>query len=266
MNRRKLSASGIQTFLSSPRAYYFRYIMGIEPISPAGASSPDALVGSLFAEYTDRFYKGMGEAENTKRLLTDWDEQTAGWVPTKLKMYLTAPLTAWAGLYYQLYSADDGCRNGSEKRVENDRFVGYVDGLSHDRILLELKTTSRARSLQDQIWAFQRSLQVRLYCVLTEATGIRIEMAYKDQPYALHRADVIPVTAEERKRWEVELNTLADTIVGLGDNPDSYPCHTKGCNIFSRNYTSACAYQALCEYGCTPEILTGYQERTTTRK
>lgn len=266
MSRRKLSASAIQTFLSSPRAYYFRYVLQLEPITPGASTSPDALCGSLFAEFTDRFYKGHLEGANTSQLMGDWHEQTQGWVPERWKAPLTNALEAWASMYYQLFSPDDGARNGSEKRVENDRFMGYVDGLSHDKILLELKTTSRARSLQEQIWSFQRSIQVKLYCVLTEATGIRIEMVYKDQPYGIYRADVVPVTPAQRATWEKELNALYDAIMSLGDDPDNYTCHSKGCSIISKNYTSLCAYSALCEHGVTDEVLVGYQPRTTTRK
>ena len=265
MSRPKLSASGISTFLSSPKAYYFRYVLNIEPISPHESSSPDSLAGSLFAEFTDAFYKGVPEKDNTQKLMNNWQEQTTGWVSKRTQESLGGALSAWAGMYHTLFSPDDGVRNGSEKLVENERFIGYVDGLSHDLILHELKTTSRAKSISEQLWKVQRSLQVRLYCVLTGAIGIRIEFCYKDAPYAIFRSEPLPVAPEQRAVWETELNMLADTIVGLGDNPNNYPCNTNGCNIFAKNYTSACAYQALCEYGYNETTKIAYQPRSRGR-
>ena len=232
----------------------------MQPISQSVSTyDHDKLCGILWAEWVDRFYKKVSEAENTKRLLADWHDQTDGWVPENFKRRLTSALESWSSLYPQKFSPEDGCRNGSEKYVENDRFVGYLDGLSHDGVVHEVKSTSRAKSVSEQLWVVQNSIQVKLYCVLARATGICIEFAYKDAPIDIFRAPVIGVTPEQLKCWEQELNALADSIYALGDDPCNYPCHPNGCIIVTKNFTGQCSYQALCAKLEGAEV--GYKEK-----
>mgnify|MGYP001575203498 CR=1 FL=1 len=265
MNRRKLSASAINCFLKSPKQFYWRYKANLEPINiSVGSFSHDALAGSLWAAAVDRFYKGVGETENTKQLLTEWQEQTQGWVPDRLRNPLTDALAAWMGIYYQLFDPKDGVRNGSEKRVENDRFVGYLDGLDHTgKIVHECKSTSRSPQIAEQVWRTANSVQVKLYAVLTQADGIRLEYAWKDQPYAIYRCDIIPVTVGQRKAWESELTAIADAIEALGDNPENFVCHPDGCCIFSKRFASVCGYSALCSGLPGAEI--GFKQRESNR-
>ena len=248
MPRHKLSATALSTFLESPRQYYWRYIKRLEPIQQSVSTfDHDRIAGILFSEFVDRFYRGIAEQENAKEMLAKWDEQTFGWVPEKVKDRLTEAMKAWSAIYYTEFSPSDGVRNGSEKRVENERFVGYLDGLSPDeKIVHEVKSTSRAKMLSEQLWKVQHSIQVKLYTVLTKAEGVLIEFAYKDVPYSIYRAPVMAVTEGQRDKWEKELNALADSIYALGDNPDHYPCHPDGCCITSKNFSSICQYFALC--------------------
>jgi len=252
----KLSATALSCLLESPKAFYWRYIAKLEPISQSIATyDHDKLAGSLWAAWIDAFYRGVPEKENTERLLADWHEQTEGWVPEKIKERLTKALTAWASIYHQQFSPDDGVRNGSEKLVENERFVGYVDGLSADETTLhEVKSTSRAKSVSEQLWKVQNSIQVKLYLVLTGAKRVLIEFAYKDEPYDIWRAPVMEVTKEQRKTWEQELNALADSIYALGNDPNNYPCHPDGCCLITKNYVSLCPFQALCSQVLGAEI------------
>ena len=248
--RHKLSATALSCFLESPKAYYWRYIRKLEPLSLSTSNfDHDKITGSLWSEFVDRFYKQKAaETDNTKRMLDAWDRQTDGWVGKTTKDRLTEAMKSWASLYYQRYSPTDGVRNGSEKFVENDRFLGYLDGLSHDgKTLHEVKSTSRAKSVSEQLWKVQRSIQVKLYCVLTGVDGVLIEFAYKDSPHDIYRADVLPISAKQRKDWEQELNALADRIYSLGDDQNNYPCHPDGCCIISKGFTSVCNYQSLCE-------------------
>ena len=258
----KLSASALSTFLRSPRAYYWRYKARLEPLEPsAGTYDHDKIAGILWSEFVDRFYKGVSEAENTRLMLEKWDDQTAGWLPDRFKTRLTNALESWATTYYQKFSPSDGCRNGSEKLVENERFIGYLDGLSHDLVVHEVKSTSRSQQVSEQLWKVQNSIQVKLYCVMVQATGICIEFAYKDTPYGIFRAPVLPVTEGQRKAWESELNALADMIYSLGDDPNHYPCHSDGCCYTGKNSVSMCPYSALCSMGLTEETRIGYKDK-----
>lgn len=249
-HKHKLSASALNAFLKSPRSYYWTYIARLAPVSESIATwDHDKLVGILWAEFVDRFYKGADESSNTKALMATWHERTDGWVPEKIKAKYTKALETWAGNYYQMFSRDDGTRNGSELHLENDRFVAYLDGLSHDKVVHEVKTASRSPELSGQLWKVQNSIQVKLYAVLAEAIGTRIEFAFKDPPHAIYRGPIVDVSAEQRAGWEQELNTLADHIYALGDDIHNYPCHPDGCCITSKGGTWMCQWQSICEMG-----------------
>ena len=262
--KKKLSASGLATFLKSPKSYFYRYIANLEPIAPSVSSyDHDKICGIIWAQFVDRFYHGETEDRNVCITLADWDEQTFGWVPEKAKLKLTNALTTWGGSYYQMFNPDDGCRTAesSELLVENDRFLGYLDGLSKDGVIHECKSTSRSPQLAGQLWAVQNSIQVKLYAVLTKATGVCIEFAFKDPPNALFRGPVLEINAHQLACWESELNTLADFIQSLGTDPCMYPCHPGGCCMVSKGITNLCSYQALCDNVPGAEIAYKPKER-----
>jgi hypothetical protein len=264
MAKHKLSASALNTFLKSPKAYYWGYIARLVPAQTSVVTyDHDKICGILWAEFVNRFYNGVGEAENNGKMLADWNDQTDGWVPEKAKNRLTDAMTAWGRQYYQMFSPDDGVRGAgkSELFVENERFLGYLDGLSDDGVVHEVKSTSRSPQLAGQLWKVQNSIQVKLYCVLAEASGIRIEFAFKDSPNALYRGPETQITKEQRLGWEKELNGLADYIYSLGDDPNNYPCHPDGCCLVTKGITSMCQYEMLCEEGLTDFNKYGYKEK-----
>ena len=246
--KHKLSASALSCFLESPKAYYWRYHARLEPLALSTSNfDHDKICGILWADWVDKFYKSVPEADNTKRMLSEWDSQTDGWVGKTTKDKLTEAMKTWASLYHERYSPKDGIRNGSEKFVENERFLGYLDGLSHDgKIIHEVKSTSRAKSVSEQLWVVQNSLQVKLYAILTGADGILIEFAWKDLPHDIWRSEMLKISKEQRTGWEKELNALADKIYSLGEDENNYPCHPQGCCIVSKGFTSICGYQSLC--------------------
>ena len=244
----KLSATSLSCYLESPKAFYWRYIKRLEPLYLSVADfDHDKIAGTLWSEFVDAFYRHVPEKENIERMRADWDAQTEGWCPEKPKERLTKALHAWAVLYYQQFSPDDGVRNGSEKRVENERFIGYLDGLSPDETVIhECKSTSRARQVSEQLLKFQTSLQVKLYAVLTKASGVIIELAYKDEPLDIFRAPVYMFPEGEVTAWEQAFNKLADYIYSLGNDPRNYLCCADQCSLITKNYTGICQYQALC--------------------
>lgn len=245
---RKLSASALATFLKSPRLFYYRHVANLEPVMLSVATwDHDKIAGSLWSAFVDRFYKGTGERENVAKMLSDWEEQTASWVPEKVKERLTKALLAWGAAYYQQFSPSDGCRTaeGSELKIENERFVGYLDGISADGIIHEVKSTSRSPQLSEQLLKVQSSIQIKLYAVMTDATGVVIEFAWKDSPYQIFRAPALAITAQQRAHWKQELDSLADSIYALGDDEHNYVCHTD-CQIMTKNFSGSCPYQALC--------------------
>lgn len=260
--RHKLSASALSTFLKSPRSYYWRYIAKLEPIGQSVATyDHDKLLGVLWSAFVERFYNGVSEAENTRITLAAWDEQTSGWVPEKAKERLTKALTTWASSYYQMFRADDGCRTKSEVFVENERFLGYLDGINDERVLHEVKSTSRSPQLSGQVWKVQYSTQVKLYSVLADASGACIEFAFKDAPYMLYRGPVEPITDAQKAGWEEELNSLADYIYSLGDNIHHYPCHPDGCCMVSKGITNLCQYHSLCDMGLNDVTSIAYKAK-----
>lgn len=261
----KLSASALSTFLKSPKQFYWKYVVKLEPIQDTIATyAHDRLFGIVWAEVVDRFYKRISEKENVDKTLQVWLERTDDWVPKKIQDKLTNAFNVLIPQYYQLFSPDDGCRTAecSELFVENDRFLGYLDGLSKDRVIHECKTTSRAPQLSEQLWRVEHSLQIKLYAVLADATGHRVEFAWKDQPHQIFRGPVTPVTEEQKRQWETELNTLADFIYSLGDDPAKYVCTPDSCCLVTRGVVSMCQYQTLCDMGLDDTTKMLYRPKT----
>jgi len=263
-SRRKLSASALNTFLRSPKAYYWSYIAKLTPIQQSVATyDHDKLCGIIWAEFVHRFYNEVAEKENLDKTLEDWNNQTDGWVPEKAKDRLTKALETWGHAYYQTFSPDDGARTKSQSELflENDRFLGYLDGLSEDGIVHEVKSTSRSPQLAGQLWKVENSIQVKLYCVLAKAKGRQIEFAFKDAPHGLFRGPVSLVSAEQLAGWEQELNKLADYIHSLGDDINNYPCHPDGCCLVTKGITSMCQFEALCTDGLNDFTKYGFKQR-----
>lgn len=262
--KHKLSASALNTFLKSPKSYYWQYIARLVPAQSSVVTyDHDKICGILWAEFVNRFYNGSGEVENNKQMIDDWLNQTEGWVPEKARDRLTKALETWGRSYYQMFNPDDGTRGKgkSELFLENDRFLGYLDGLSDDGIVHEVKSTSRSPQLAGQLWKVTNSIQVKLYCVLAKATGIVIEFAFKDPPNALYRGPYTAVTPTQLIGWEQELNTLADYIYSLGDDPNNYPCHPDGCCLVTKGITSMCQYESLCDMGLNTFTKIAYKEK-----
>jgi hypothetical protein len=235
--------------MESPKAYYWRYIANLEPANQSVAAfDHDKLCGVLWAEFVDRFYRrSCTQPANLEAMLKAWEAGTEGWCPQVARDKLTKAMEAWAEIYYNTYTPTDGMRNGSEKLVENDRFLGYLDGLSHDGLTIhEVKTTSRAKSVHEQVLKIQLSWQVKLYAVLTKATGAVVEIAFKDPPYSIYRAPRYDFTPEEVLGWEQGFNHLADYIYSLGDDPKNYVCYADSCSLITKNFTGVCEYQPLC--------------------
>ena len=125
----------------------------------------------------------------------------------------------------------------------------------------EVKSTSRAKSVAEQVWKFDNSIQIKLYCVLAKATGFRLEFAWKDPPFGIFRCPITEVSEAKRKGWEQELNTLADFITSLGDDPNNYPCNPNGCCIVTKGFVGMCANQSLCDMGLTEFTKIAFKEK-----
>ena len=261
----KLSASALSLFLKSPRAFYWRYKAGLEPVAPSVTTyDHDKVCGLVWSEAVERFYMGVPEQENTRVTLSTFDTQTDGWVPSKAKERLVNALTAWCSAYYQQFSPEDGVRTQSEVYLENDKFLGFLDGLNEKGVVHEVKSTSRSPQLSGQLWRVENSIQVKLYCVLADASGYQIEFAFKDSPHALFRAPVVEVSTEQKRGWKQALDNLADYIYSLGDDPNNYVCNSDSCCMASKGVTSLCQYMPLCDQVPGAEI--AFKPRESRRK
>ena len=248
----KLSASAMTAFLESPKAFYWQYLhagTGVTACQPSVAAyDHDLMFGTRWAEFVDGFYTGKDWREPFVGLQGDMQD----WVPEKLATTYLANFQALMNNYHSCFSPSDGVRtpSTSELRLESERFVARLDGLSADGIIHECKATSRAPSLDMQLWKVENSIQVKLYAVLAKAEGIRIEFAYKDAPQVVFRAPVKRITAEQRARWSSELHALADSIDSCiardpGDG-SAFVCHTD-CTLVTKRYVGACKWQPLCD-------------------
>ena len=233
-----------------------------------GSYDDDRIFGTCWAEFVDRFYKGVSESENVTKTLACWNEQVEGWCHGKKRDNLDKAMSTLMPSYYQMFSPTDGCRapDKSELWLENDRFHGKLDGLSDEGIIHEVKTTSRAQSTSEQLWKVQNSVQIKVYAVLAKAKGVQIEFGYKDAPHALFRGPIREITEDERALWEQELLAIAEDIDDRGDDPYNYLCHPDGCCYTGKWSTNMCSYQILCDAGYTEETQIFYKTREERRK
>ena len=247
----------MSAFLESPKRMYWEYLhkgTGLSARQPSVASfDHDLMFGSRWAEFVHDFYTG---AEDRGDL--DLRQDLAGWVPDKLYDTYCNTFNALRSNYYACFRPDDGVRTPqtSELRLESERFVARLDGLSADGIIHECKATSRAPSLDMQLWKVENSIQVKLYAVLAKAEGVRIEFAYKDAPQVVFRAPVKRITSQQRDAWSAELYSLADAIDAMiqrseqwadtSEQQYAFPCHTD-CTLVTKRYVGACKWQPLCD-------------------
>ena len=259
----KLSASAINTFIRSPKLYYWKYILQLTPVQQSVVHfDHDLIFGQEWAVFVDDFYKRKTEESNIKDTMTRWVERADSWVPEKMKAAKTKALESLMPQYYQQFSPEDGARakDKSELWLENDVFVAKLDGLSDDGVVHEVKSTSRAPNLTEQLWKVAHSTQVKLYAVLAKASGICIEFAFKDSPYQLFRGPVLPVTDDDLHRWDLELRAVANHIASLGTDPNNFLC-TSECNLVTRGMVAPCAYQVLCDIGYNEVTSIAYKRR-----
>jgi len=241
----------MSAFLESPKSFYWQYLhagTGLSYAPSVARYDHDLAFGTRWAEFVDAFYttRPITQASSLEADLSGWAEKIK---PT----YLTS-FVALQNNYIASFSPDDGVRtpDTSELRLESDRFVARLDGLSADGIIHECKTTSRAPSLDMQLWRVENSLQVKLYAVLAEAEGVRIEFAYKDSPNVVFRAPVKAITREQRRFWKAELESLWEAIqLCLHREPAwghaAFPCHPDGCTIVSKRFIGECPWKSMCD-------------------
>ena len=252
----KLSYSAIADFLKSPAYYWWRHKYvhpehpGTRGIIPLDLSMTrfdhDRIFGQVWATFVHRFYAGVEFHVNAEQSHALWATEASGWLDGREFKRLDNALTNLMLDYNLRFSADDGVRtpDTSEMWLENDTFCARLDGLSADGIIHECKATKHAVSLTAQLDKYRYSLQAQLYAVLTDAKGIRIELAFKDEPHEVYRDQVVPYKREQVEQWRIGLNSLAQAIERVGD---TFPCHSEGCNIVSKRYASLCPYQTLCQ-------------------
>lgn len=252
----KLSASAITAFLHSPKSFYWQYLhqgTGVSSVSRSVATfDHDLCFGSRWAEFVHAFYQ-EAMPEDFEAIRGDLHRDFLGWVPEKLTTTYLDAFSACQNSYFSQFSPTDGCRTPatSELRVENDRFVGRLDGISADGIIHECKATRRSPNLDTQLWKVENSLQIKLYAVLTQAEGVRIEFAYKDSPCAVYRAPVKAITATMRAKWQLELESIYCAIASMIDidpgDGSAFPCSPEGCTIVTKNFAGACPWRLLCD-------------------
>jgi len=289
----KLTASAISAYLESPKSFYWRYVhrqpgaafAGVEPSQPSQAAfDHDLLIGTCWAEFVDAFYKAKDKTslDSLTNALTGphqkFLDKSQGWLSEKVRQQYSAAFIGCMNSYFAQFSPGDGARYqgevdmahvvnqvggadgyGSELVLENDRFRGTLDGLSHDGIIHECKMTSRAPSTEIQLWRIENSIQIKLYAVLAKAKGVRVEFAYKDAPNVVWRAPVREITDGTREMWQTELESLGDSILDVVDQAQFsesvngpmahryFPCHPNGCTLVTKRFVGQCPYKLLCD-------------------
>jgi len=247
---RKIRPTEMRTFLSSPRRFYWEHVRGLKPLMPSvDRFEHHREFGVVWAAFVDRFYRGLDFKTNLSVAKENWWTSADGWVPGKIQASLAQALENLATDYYQQFRPDDGARIESEKALEGEVLWCTPDGIGEGRIVHEVKTCSRPKSQDSLLWRIRNSIQVKTQCVLAKANGVRIELAFKDPPgrQVSYRSGVVPVTKEQRDRWQGELESLAEYILSLDGNPHYYPCSPDGCSIITKSYTSECPYRILCD-------------------
>ena len=251
LTKRKLSPSAIDTFLESPRAYYYRYLhpntdgtFGLESLQKSTSNyDHDLLAGKLWAAFVDRFYRRVEMTPNSDQMLAEWMQESEGWVAPKLRGSYTDALHTLALHYYSTYNLDDNARLFSEMTVEDEHFTGRLDGLSSERVIHEVKLTRHTSYTSEKVWLVQNSTQIKMYAFLTDATGVLVELGYKDSPYETYRAPVKYFTDEQKSQWRKEYLALAKLIW----DTQEFPCTAERCSMVTKAGARMCQWRELCQ-------------------
>jgi hypothetical protein len=258
----KLSPSAIVDYLRSPKLHFWKRVYnngaGLEPLEPSVQRyDHDKSFGVVWAKFVEHFYLGFKLKPNLDFAMSHWRNITDGWVEDKVRQPYDLALSALVEDYYNQFSPDDGMRSGgSEVWLESEFVRGRADGLFHgdsrydeENVLKihEVKTTSRAPQLAEQLWKVENSIQVKTYTYLADATGVCVEFAFKDPPHTTYRAPIRPITAVERSQWRAEIEGLARHILSLGGKESDYPCNPDGCCLVTKRFVGMCPYQVLCQ-------------------
>ena len=144
----QISISRLKTFKACRRAYYFKYIEGLEPIKKADALE----TGLNYHEFVEKLDMGGSLPED------DYSKESA-MLRAYLK-YIFPQLTVMKTEEWVKYDLGDG-----------DELIGRVDGIAFDGSIVEHKTTS-AEITEEYEFNLQWDEQMLAYMLCTGARKI----------------------------------------------------------------------------------------------
>lgn len=140
------SISRLKLFKACRRAYYFKYVEGLEPVQKAEALE----IGTKYHELIEALYKGKGVD------ITDCSKESA-------------MATAYLKYIYPQFKVKS-VEQWAEKEYKTYSIQGRVDGIADDGALVEHKTTSL--NLDEYEYNLQWDEQMLVYMWLTGTNHI----------------------------------------------------------------------------------------------
>lgn len=238
----KISISKISLFKSCRRAYFFKYVEGLEPVQKAEALE----TGLYYHELIESLYKCDGDIS-----MFEWEED-----------YSKEQAMAMAYLKYVFPKVKIA---KAEQWVEyslggSDELIGRVDGVTVDGMLVEHKTCSQEINEQyeynlqwnEQILAYMLATGVRkmIYTVCRKPT-IRQKQTETEEEFFKRMIDwydedtdskikvlTITRTDEEIEDFKLQLKDMVKIMTAC----KTYYRNSGWCNVWGRR----CEYSSIC--------------------
>ena len=235
------SISKLKLFKACRRAYYFKYVEGLEPVKKADALQ----TGINYHEMLEALYKD-GDFLNVEE---EYSKEQAMAVAYKKYIYPKFKVK--------------GVEEWKQKACGTHILLGRVDGIAEDGALVEHKTTSM--EITDEYeYNLQWDEQMLVYMWLTGTTHIwytvcrkptirqkknesdeeffqRMVEWYDEDTDSKIRVLKLERTPEEIEKCIIELNTVMNEICSLDEECQFYK-NTSYCNNWGRR----CEYSSIC--------------------
>jgi len=231
----KHSISGVKLFKACRRAYEFKYVEGLLPVS-----EPDALkTGRKYHELLENLYKNGNIIAETDE--EDFSKEMAMAIAYRKHIFPKFKVKA------------------CEEWLEKGMFIGRADGIAEDGSLVEHKTTSG--DLEEYEYDLQRDEQILMYMFLSGKRKVYYTIIKKPllrqkkteteeefywrmvHWYDEDTDDKIRVV--ELTRTDEEVNDFADELMRTAyeiDHCGIYYRNTQHCKLWGRR----CEYAGIC--------------------
>ena len=254
----KVSISQIRQFKSCRRAYYFKYVEGLEPVEKAEPLE----IGSNYHQILEWLY----EDGNLDGVEEDYSKE------------LAMVVAYWKYIYpkFKVKAVEEWFEFPLNK---NDMLIGKVDGIAEDGYIVEHKTTSSEINPQyeynlqwdEQILAYMLAYGVnKMYYTVCRKPTIRQKQNETEEDFFHRMIEWYDTDTESKialiliERTEEEIRNFKNQLLLMIKEikyPTSYYPNCLWCNVWGRR----CEYSSICLHYDPKETYIEF-EKTERRK